>query len=109
MASNKETSKTSQPANRDKTGRFVKGQSGNPSGRPSLPPELKEYAREAATRLRKIASDPDCPIKVKADIEKWFAEMYYGRAGQRVEVEGNMNTTGTTEVKFIGELEEWSK
>ena len=101
--------KTNEPAKRDKAGRFVKGQSGNPAGRPALPDELKQYARESATRLRQIAEDPDCPIKVKADIEKWFAEMYFGRAGQRVEVEGNMNTTGTTEIKFEGVLEDWSK
>lgn len=102
-----EKQKTS-PQNRDKAGRFVKGQSGNPGGRPSLPAELKEYAREAPMRLRQIADETDSP-KLKADIEKWFAEMYYGKAGQRVEVDGNMNTTGTTTVEFTGVLDEWSK
>ena len=29
------------PGNRDKAGRFIKGESGNPSGRPKLPAELK--------------------------------------------------------------------
>ena len=97
------------PANRTKTGQFVKGQSGNPKGRPTLPPEMKDYARQAPDRLRAIADDKDTPIKVKADIEKWFAEMYYGKSAQQVTLDGDVNTTGTTVIKFEGELEEWAK
>jgi hypothetical protein len=102
MAENKE------PAKRDNQGRFVKGQSGNPKGRPTLPKELIEYAKEAPERLREIA-DATESLKLKADIEKWFAEMYYGKASQRVDVEGKMDTIGSTVVKFEGELDEWSK
>ena len=108
MATKKEKPEVNEPANRDKQGRFVKGQSGNPNGRPSLPQELKDYAREAPQRLRDIADSTD-NLKLKAEIERWFAEMFYGKAGQRVEVEGNMNTTGTTEIKFEGVLGEWSE
>src|SRR5260370_33623702 len=43
------------PANRDKTGKFLPGMSGNPNGRPPTDPELKELARtytsEAIVRL----------------------------------------------------------
>ena len=97
-----------QPANRDKQGRFVKGSSGNPSGRPGLPKELIQYAKESPQRLREIADTTES-LKLRADIEKWFAEMYYRKAGQRVEVDGDMNVTGTTAIKFEGLLDDWSK
>lgn len=97
------------PANRTKTGQFAKGQSGNPKGRPPLPAKVKEYAQEAPERLRAIADDPETPVKVRADIEKWFAEMYYGKSAQQVTLDGEVGTSGTTIVKFEGELGEWAK
>lgn len=97
------------PANRDKAGRFVKGQSGNPRGRPALPPEMKEYAKEAPARLREICDDPATPIKVRADIEKWFAEMVYGKSAQQIDLEGKLDQVGTQTIKFEGVLDEWSK
>ena len=74
------------PQNRDKTGRFVKGMSGNPGGRPPRPKELQNYAKQAPKRLREIADANDTPVKVKADIEKWFYEAVYGKAAQAVEM-----------------------
>lgn len=97
------------PANRTKSGQFAKGHSGNPKGRPALPPELKEYAKQAPDRLREIADREDTPVKVKADIEKWFAEMYYGKSSQQVTLDGEVNSTGTMKVEFEGELSEWAK
>lgn len=97
------------PANRDKQGRFVKGQSGNPKGRPSLPKEIKEYAQQAPERLRAIADDKATPVRLKAEIEKWFAEMYYGKSAQQVTLDGEVSNTGATTIKFEGELEEWAK
>ena len=35
------------PANRNEAGRFVGGQSGNPSGRPKIPQELRMKIRDA--------------------------------------------------------------
>lgn len=101
--------KEKEPAGRDKAGRFVKGQSGNPRGRAPLPPEFKDYAKEAPARLREIADDPTTPVKIRADIERWFAEMWYGKAPQAVDVDGKVENTGTTVVKFEGEIAEWAK
>lgn len=97
------------PGNRDKAGRFVKGQSGNPNGRPKKPIELEKYAKEAPQRLREIADDPATPVKVRADIEKFFFEAIYGKASQAVDLEGKVENTGTVTVAFEGVLQEWSE
>ena len=104
-----EKSNKSDPAGRDTAGRFVKGKSGNPRGRAPLPPEFKEYAKQSPERLRAIADDEKTPAKVKADIEKWFAEMWYGKAPQAVDVDGKLENTGVIKVEFQGVLEEWSQ
>lgn len=79
-----------QPGNRDKAGRFVKGQSGNPNGRPKKPVELELYAKNAPQRLREIADDPATPIKIRADIEKFFFEAVYGKAAQAIDLEAKV-------------------
>jgi hypothetical protein len=101
--------KNEQPAGRDKAGRFQKGVSGNPRGRAPLPPEFKNYAAEAPTRLREICDDPATPVKVKVDIEKWFAEMWFGKAPQALDLDGKVENTGSQTIKFEGVLDEWSR
>lgn len=98
-----------EPGNRDKAGRFVKGQSGNPNGRPKKPPELEKYAKDAPGKLRAIADDPATQVKIKADIEKFFFEAIYGKAAQAVDLDGKVEATGTQVIKFEGELEEWAE
>ena len=105
----KEPQKRAKTGERDARGRFVKGNNANPGGRPKKPPELDLYAKQAPAKLRAIADDPDTPVKIKADIEKFFFEAVYGKAPQALDIEGNMNNTGTTVVEFKGALEEWSK
>lgn len=97
------------PQNRDKTGRFTKGQSGNPGGRPKKPVELELYAKDAPKKLRAIADDPDTPVRIKADIEKFFFEAVYGKAPQALDIDGRMESTGTQTIKFEGVLEDWAE
>lgn len=97
------------PANRDKSGRFVKGQSGNPTGRPKKPVELEMYAKDAPAKLRAIADDPKTPVKIRADIEKFFFEAVFGKASQAIDLDGKLENTGTQVVEFKGVLEDWSK
>lgn len=94
---------------RDGRGRFVKGESGNPQGRPGIPAELRQYGREAPMKLLELAEAAETPLKVRADIYKWFAEMSYGKPGQQVDLSGQVNNHAVTTVRFEGELGEWAK
>lgn len=94
---------------RDEKGRFVKGNCANPGGRPKVPEELRVYGRQAPDRLRAIADDPNTPVKVKADIEKWFAEMTYGKALQQVDMDASVENTTPMTITFQGALDEWSR
>lgn len=97
------------PENRTESGKFKKGFSGNPGGRPKKPIELEQYAKEAPAKLRAIADDPATPVKIKADIEKFFYEAVYGKAPQALDIEGKMENTGTQVIQFEGVLDEWSR
>lgn len=94
---------------RDKQGRFVKGCSGNPGGRPGLPEEVRRYAKIAPDKLIAIAEDEKTPVKIRADIYKWFAEMSFGKPGQQVAVSGDINNAAVTVVRFEGELADWAR
>ena len=96
------------PENRTESGKFKKGFSGNPGGRPKKPVELEQYAKDAPAKLRAIADDPATPVKIKADIEKFFYEAVYGKAPQALDIEGKMENTGTQVIQFEGVLDEWS-
>lgn len=87
---------------RDNKGRFIKGSNGNPGGRPKKPVELEKYAKEAPARLKAIADDPATPVKVKADIERFFIEQVYGKAPQALDIGGEMSVKP---VVFEGESE----
>lgn len=98
-----------EPENRTETGKFKKGVSGNPGGRPKRPVELEKYAREAPEKLRAIADDPATPVKIKADIEKFFFEAVYGKAPQAIDLDGKLENIGSTVIEFKGEIAEWAK
>ena len=75
---------------------------------------LYTIGADAPERLRKIADDPDTPLKLRVEIEKWIAEMVFGRpklqpgTGGDREGGGSKGDSSIT-VKFEGELEQWSR
>lgn len=77
-------------AKRNEKGQFVKGESGNPLGRPSIPQELKDYARTAPDKLIEIVEQADTPPRLKADILRWMVEMSYGKAPQQINMDGKV-------------------
>ena len=52
------------PPARDAQGRFPKGVSGNPQGRPSMPPEVKEALEAGSQRAaERLAAQPAETVK----------------------------------------------
>lgn len=107
----KNTKKKKNVTGRDASGKFIKGVSGNPNGRPRLPKNFFKYAEKSPDELFKIATNPEVPLRLKSDILMWFCEMYYGKATQQMDVETKQSITSVTPtiINFEGELEKWSK
>jgi hypothetical protein len=95
--------------NRTTSGRFKKGQSGIPGGRPPKPKVIEQYAKEAPEKLYALATAPDTPKKLQKQIWIFFYEAQYGKAKQAVDVDGSIENTGVSVIKFEGELAEWAK
>lgn len=90
-------------------GRFVKGQSGNPGGRPKKSDRLIEMGEYAEEQIFKTMQNPKTPRGIRVDLYKYVHDKVYGRATQAVDVDGKMNSTVSTTVKFEGVLDEWSE
>ena len=86
---------------------FEKGKSGNPSGRPKKPPELRELADKSLAEIQKIVETTENE-KIKADLCKWLYEMQYGKATQRQEVDGSISTDALV-VTLDGDLADWAQ
>lgn len=100
----------SEPTAKRKRGKgrpFEKGKSGNPSGRPKKPKELRELADKSLEEIKNIIETTESE-RVKADLCKWLYEMQYGKATQRQEVDGNISTDKLV-VTLGGELADWAK
>lgn len=72
-------------------GKFAKGQSGNPGGRPKLPEEIKEIARassgDAFKRVVELMDSAD-DERVQLAAAKEVLDRAFGKPAQAMEVSG---------------------
>ena len=86
-----------------------KGSGKKGRGHAPLSPEFGTYAQQALGRLRAIADDPETPVKMRVEIERWFAEMWFGKSPQASGQEGKAESAEVKTVRFEGVLDEWSQ
>ena len=88
---------------------FKPGVSGNPNGRPKKPETLLKQGEKSIEALIQMANNEETPVKVRADIHRWLAEMSYGKAQQSVDMDADVKSSSEIKVEFEGVLNEWSK
>lgn len=105
--SEKNASQASQSRGAD--GRFVKGVSGNPGGRPKKSDRLLEMGEYAEKKMFEMMQNPKTPRGIRVDLYKYVHDKAFGRATQAVDMEAKGKMDVTTSIKFEGALEEWSE
>lgn len=77
------------PANRTESGRFEKGKSGNPNGRPKMDDKtkaiLKAAAPDAARLLVEMMNNPGTGEKTRLQAAQTVLDRVYGKATQPIE------------------------
>jgi hypothetical protein len=89
------TTSSSTPANRTQSGRFVPGQSGNPSGRPKRDEDLaalaRTYSEDAIAALVSIVNDPNVNPSARISAANSLLDRGHGRPPQAVAVKTESN------------------
>lgn len=85
--------------------RFVKGQSGNPEGRPKTPQILKDNLVKAADRLIKLLNSDDEKIQLSA--AKDILDRVLGKAPQALEHTGEISVNQTVDRAMPETPEQW--
>lgn len=86
---------------------FAKGQSGNPSGRPKIPKDVKEMLKAAAPDAAKLLidtiNDSEAPRALRLEAAKTLLDRVYGKATQPIEGVDNK-----IEIVLAGELADYA-
>ena len=81
------------PQNRDKAGRFVKGKSGNPGGKPRVPETVKSAllaaSPDAAQMLIQIMNDQAARPEVRVKCAETILDKVFGKSFQVIADQGN--------------------
>jgi len=97
------------PANRDDTGKFIKGISGNPAGRPKVPQPFKDLIdSKSIPALKRIIAIMEDPKSKPADVytcAKLILEYANGKPMEKIEIsrpKGDMADEIEQELNAIG-------
>lgn len=87
-------------------GRFQKGQSGNPGGRPAMPPEVRDALEAgsalAAQRLVELIGNEDPRVAAMASIA--VLDRLYGRPAQSVDATVRQEDIGVVHLRVLQEI-----
>lgn len=97
------------PENRDEAGKFKKGKSGNPGGRPKVPDSVKKMLKRAAPDavrlLIETISNESTTMNYRLDAAKEILNRVYGKAAQPID--GELDTT--LKIVLEGDLKDYAK
>ena len=97
------------PENRDEAGKFKKGKSGNPGGRPKVPDTVKKMLKSAAPDavrlLIETISNEGAAMNHRLDAAKEILNRVYGKAAQPID--GELDTT--LKIVLEGDLKDYAK
>ena len=97
------------PENRDEAGKFKKGKSGNPGGRPKVPDTVKKMLKRAAPDavrlLIETISNESTTMNHRLDAAKEILNRVYGKAAQPID--GELDTT--LKIVLEGDLKDYAK
>ena len=87
---------------------FAKGQSGNPSGRPKIPEEVKELAKahtvEAIRTLAEIMGDVSAPFMARANCAEKLLDRAWGKSESTVNVNDNRTPRDLSTAEILAAL-----